>query len=1644
MPRSPSDSSSASPSVASLLNELRDLLDLLVPDEGEVGVLCRALDDALTADPKAAASAVPRLVGMAAAAESGAPLPLLRLLDRHAASHPEPWSMAAGLLEAEGEDGRLLGTRLAARLLGDGVVAVSAEVLRALDRTLAATPDLLDDAELARDLADGLRNAWGGAARGGRDPLVQQFTAAADPAHRRLLAGLLDATGARGAQAAAAELFDATTAKALRPWLAFVDGGFRGLTAILEGAGGAAVAGWLQAAAAGGGERALRTVLAETGWERCNLGLRLTPWVRLEIPGCLPLVLPEDEALLCRGLRGVSEGERFLVAELHGRRGVASSDADGREDPVGRFRALNLVHAELLAEFMDMAPLDRARIDRILAGMRTVVTEYAALFGGRSREARVLPDIYAELEASVMAEVGDGARLTAEAGRLMLMFEDPARAGDAATIHGLKRYLHQKGLALGLNLVDTSREPGHTVDLLRVDADGAAVAVRTVRYAVFETPAECAADPWLPRPVGLLADGLRHQLVHGQREFPGVNVFVFGNEAHYYLAFRNHPAFLRLDSSPPRRGGMLDLGYMGVSNYELDVHPAFELEAIQLLFRRLGFDVKRDGTRLKVRFDKETCSDLGDLEAKAASLFRLAPFLMSVDWAVGSLDLDDAAKALAARAWAERFAASGVLPLREVVSDDGRAVVTARRRGPTGPVIEAWDGRAPYVDRCAQPYPAELAAALRERLRGLGVEPPRGEDAEAAAGIFALRRRVLDPLRDALDAGLVTVADGALRAADPEVCVEERAPESFARLLAAGGSGLADALAAAPVAAALEPFAAYAPAGRVGGLRVESAALPARGGPLHVHVARDDRGAVRLALLSTRASLTRWRDDAGAAWRDDVLGSEDLRRVLAAVDELATPPASPPAAVDAALAELRALAAAPLPAAGADADADARVLPGQAASPGRVVGRAVFAHDDTPPESVRESVLFSRKLGPEDTPRLLHAAGIVSAGGSLLSHACLMALQFGKPALLVRADAYEDEQRRAVLRFTTPVHRRERIRIHGWEVELRRVEDLRRDEVREGDLVVLDADAGCVRVLGQDRDALALAEGLRLLDAACRRHGDVDAAVDLMESRGQKLRARHLLEKALGRLSDPALAAFAVEEIAVGEAFRHAGMADRVHLLQRLFDNPAAGAAARRRLADVTDRLADAARRGRDRALAVAADSVSPCEVLSLRLRALDARDTWRAVADLAADCGEVVPQTLPGDDGAELDAAARGRLAVLRDAAAAAAAQPAARRHRLRRHRDLSVLLGDEGPHAAAAARAASDQERDDAAALAAVADRLVLDAPDCGHALHPLVGWKAANLAELTRLLGGPATPAWFVVTDAALARMLAGPAPEDGGTLAQAVAAVLKDPAASDAQRTRRIRDLWLQAEMPPAVADAVRAAYRRLDATGDAVVAVRSSFCDEDTESTARAGLYDSFLQVRGDDELLQHLRLAWAGLWSERALAAGGRRDGERPTGGVLVQVMVDARCAGVLQTVDVPHDDHRSLVASVGLGLGEGVVSGLVATDLVTVAKNADPDDPDLRLHYVTNDKTTQVVADRRRRGGTRVAATLYHQRLRPALEYLELAELVSLALRLEEGFGHPLDIEFALEGAQVRLLQARPVGAHAAALRETRARRPL
>jgi phosphoenolpyruvate synthase/pyruvate phosphate dikinase len=108
-----------------------------------------------------------------------------------------------------------------------------------------------------------------------------------------------------------------------------------------------------------------------------------------------------------------------------------------------------------------------------------------------------------------------------------------------------------------------------------------------------------------------------------------------------------------------------------------------------------------------------------------------------------------------------------------------------------------------------------------------------------------------------------------------------------------------------------------------------------------------------------------------------------------------------------------------------------------------------------------------------------------------------------------------------------------------------------------------------------------------------------------------------------------------------------------------------------------------------------------------------------------------------------------------------------------------------------------------------------------------------------------------------------------------------------------------------------------------------------------------------------------------------------------------------------------------------------------VAADLVTVAKS-EPGDLALRFHYLTADKRQRVVFDERFGQGTIRADTLAHQRLRPALEYPELRELVDVALKVEAAYGHPVDIEFGFEGAHLYVLQVRPVPAALAVWHET------
>ncbi|HVP14331.1 MAG TPA: PEP/pyruvate-binding domain-containing protein [Terriglobales bacterium] len=1314
-----------------------------------------------------------------------------------------------------------------------------------------------------------------------------------------------------------------------------------------------------------------------------------------------------------------------------------------------------------------------ASIRRILDGMEGIVAEFAALFACHTNECPAITDLHRELRARAERELeraASGGPLSPELTRLVLTFEDPQSPGEVRTLHGLKRYLHQRSLKLALRLAGGSGGTNRTVDLLVGSRTRILRRAKTLHYVEFDPGGP--ASPGLPYAVRMVVEGFGRSLLHGRESFPTVRIFCYGSEIHYFVSFGSHPALLRVSFAPPSQGGMLDLEFFGVSKYELTAHPNPSLDGLAVLFRRLDCDIRIDTTRVSVRYDKERALDLADLCEKAERLASALPYLMDLDWMLGDLALDAAARAEAARAWAEWFVDWGVLPFEQILTRDRRGVLLALESGPAGEREVLWDGEGRYRDRFSAALPRALPAGLAARLRDLGLDPgPLLEREGQPLGQLRLEQELLRPLRAALARGEIARAPGGFERRTSETSRTLHAAELFAEVLASRDDRLG---AAAAVARVLEPVARalrFRTTGTVNGHDVQSAMLPLVGGTVWIGVLRDPSGIQQLGLFAHGPVLGCWRDAPGDPWQSNVRWDPaELAALLRRHGYLAPGAAPAPETTveqaDRIRERFRTFAGAP---AGRPEEGD-RVVTGLRASPGRAVGRALIGTAGRMPAEFDGAILVTAALRPEDNASLYHAAGVVSTGGGVLSHVGLVALQLRKPALIVPGEWDHASGGRPALRYRGLDYQEEESEVAGFRVTVRR--NVREPEHRleEGDLVVLDADAGTLEVLGQDRESLALHAELRSLAESVRSLAVAGDPAEVLALRGRKLRARHQLVRLLGGLTSPALARHAVRELLAGEdASREGdGRDERMLLLSTLIGNPRVGEAARGRLlrmaADLSERFGAAcagAAQEIPRLPSVYLVLASRFEVLRLNKALSDIVATLRAEG--------LEPPESPACAG-WTDQLVRGRLEELRSeqgrALSASAAGAERRRPRLRhllRHLGrVDEVLGTPERERAGVREASAELERSDEKTRARLSARWIVWPADGGHELHPLVGWKAANLAEAARLVG-PAIPPWFAVTKRAFEDMLTSPlegASADGAQgerapLGSAIKGVLA-ARLGHAEQATRIRALWERAALPPALVEQVAAAYQRLArpagpnrgphaVDSQPFVSVRSSGCEEDAETAARAGEFDTFLFVRGEQEVVRHLKRAWSGLWSERAihnravlgLEAGGAG------GGVIVQRMVRARVSGVLVTCNVADGELSETVVNAGLGLGEGVVSGAVAADHVVIARGEDANGP-LRFRYVTADKREQFVFDQRAEAGTMRAPTLYHQRLRPALEYVELAELARLAARLEAAYCQPLDLEFGIEGARLWLLQVRPVPVLVSAVRDTLEHHPL
>jgi phosphohistidine swiveling domain-containing protein len=292
---------------------------------------------------------------------------------------------------------------------------------------------------------------------------------------------------------------------------------------------------------------------------------------------------------------------------------------------------------------------------------------------------------------------------------------------------------------------------------------------------------------------------------------------------------------------------------------------------------------------------------------------------------------------------------------------------------------------------------------------------------------------------------------------------------------------------------------------------------------------------------------------------------------------------------------------------------------------------------------------------------------------------------------------------------------------------------------------------------------------------------------------------------------------------------------------------------------------------------------------------------------------------------------------------------------------------------------------------------------------------GGKGANLGELTR--ADLPVPAGFVVTTAAYRAYVDE---QQLGDKITTFAAASDDPAGYD-KSSAQIRALFAT-EISETLRAEIAEAYAALGE--DVPVAVRSSATAEDLPEASFAGQQDTYLNVRGLEDLLIAVRDCWASLWTARAMAYRARQgiDPASVSLAVVVQQMVDADSAGVMFTANPSSGRRNETVISAAWGLGESVVSGSVNTDNIVVRT---PDGTVLSSE--TADKAVMTTYAERRTQELPVPA---ERRNRPALSTAEAAELAGYGTRIEDHFGTPQDIEWARTNGSFWILQARPITA--------------
>lgn len=302
---------------------------------------------------------------------------------------------------------------------------------------------------------------------------------------------------------------------------------------------------------------------------------------------------------------------------------------------------------------------------------------------------------------------------------------------------------------------------------------------------------------------------------------------------------------------------------------------------------------------------------------------------------------------------------------------------------------------------------------------------------------------------------------------------------------------------------------------------------------------------------------------------------------------------------------------------------------------------------------------------------------------------------------------------------------------------------------------------------------------------------------------------------------------------------------------------------------------------------------------------------------------------------------------------------------------------------------------------------------------------------ISHLTDL--GVSVPGGFATTSEAFNKFLIGTGLQD--KIKDALQGLDVDDVAALTATGKKIRDMIIEQELPKDLEQEIRDAFAEMSQGEDIAVAVRSSATAEDLPDASFAGQQETFLNIRGIDNILIAIKEVFASLYNDRAIAyrvhKGFEHAGVALSAGVQRMVRSETGTSGVMFTIDTESGFNDVVFITASYGLGEMVVQGAVNPDEFYISKallNAGK--PAVIRRNLGSKQQKMVYADEHSAGkSVKIVPVDKAERNQFSLSNEELVELAKQALIIEKHYGHAMDIEWAKDGDSGKLfiVQARP-----------------